>query len=842
MDGQDAKLKPGFALSLSMDGIVLLHRAAGGWRRVGAVGLDAVDLSAELAELRAKGAQLETGPATCKLIIPNEQIRYLSVDIGDIDPLFRERMVMQALDEATPYTLDELAFDLSEEGDLIHIAAVAHETLHEAESFATDHGFEPVSFVAIPGEHAFLGEPYFGHTGRVAEGSVEPDGIAVVEIGLAEFPAEEPAPDPEPSPAETEGPAKQDAADPVPGFSSRRRKAAPPPSPDETEVREKETPVQAPAIEKQASDLQAPDLTAPPKAPAAPAALRTPPPSETVNPVAKPIAAPEQTQGFSSRSAPAPDAQPAPSHPPLTALQNRPDKPPKTAKPAKRQPAQDESSRMTVFGARKPPKVGGKPKYLGLILTTLLVLIMFAAAAFATLGGGDLVSRIFGTRSEVSDALSEPAPAATPAPVPAPKNPALTTAPEAPPSTAAPLPEDLISALPAPVPVPETGGTTDLGATDNLSATDNAVLDALRAPDPAEAADPSTDPEQLADGLITPGEVLELDDAANPLSPPDPADPALYAATGIWSAAPEQPDTPAVIGLDDLYIASIDRTDLSQDAVALPPLSDVVADLELGAVSDPAAAGTVFELDDQGLVEATPEGTLNPEGVLVFLGKPPIVPPPTPERENIEEEVNEALDRLATLRPKARPADLSEQAERAQLGGLSRSELADVRPRQRPQSVQQQAQARQASETEPSEPKFRLASSSKPRARPSNIAQIAERARKNSANVPSLATASASTATVLTTPAATVTPSIPSSTSVARQATIDNALNLRRVNLIGVYGTPSDRRALVRLSSGAYRKVKVGDRIDGGTVVAIGDSELRYQKSGRNLTLRLPNG
>jgi len=88
----------------------------------------------------------------------------------------------------------------------------------------------------------------------------------------------------------------------------------------------------------------------------------------------------------------------------------------------------------------------------------------------------------------------------------------------------------------------------------------------------------------------------------------------------------------------------------------------------------------------------------------------------------------------------------------------------------------------------------------------------------------------------------TVTPRIPSSASVSRQATVRNAINLRDVNLIGVYGTPSNRRALVRLPSGRYKKVQVGDRIDGGRIVAIGDSELRYQKGGRNLTLTVPSG
>jgi type IV pilus biogenesis protein PilP len=83
---------------------------------------------------------------------------------------------------------------------------------------------------------------------------------------------------------------------------------------------------------------------------------------------------------------------------------------------------------------------------------------------------------------------------------------------------------------------------------------------------------------------------------------------------------------------------------------------------------------------------------------------------------------------------------------------------------------------------------------------------------------------------------------IPSSASVARQATIANAIQLNKINLVGVYGAPSDRRALVRLPSGRYLKVKVGDRVDGGTVARITERELLYRKGSRTLSLALPKG
>ncbi|MFN7052054.1 MAG: translation initiation factor 2, partial [Gemmobacter sp.] len=90
--------------------------------------------------------------------------------------------------------------------------------------------------------------------------------------------------------------------------------------------------------------------------------------------------------------------------------------------------------------------------------------------------------------------------------------------------------------------------------------------------------------------------------------------------------------------------------------------------------------------------------------------------------------------------------------------------------------------------------------------------------------------------------AAAKAPRIPSSASVAKNATYVNAIDLRKTNLIGVYGTPAKRYALIRTSNGQYRKVNVGDRVDGGTVAAITDSELRYKKGSRMLTLALPQG
>ena len=51
--------------------------------------------------------------------------------------------------------------------------------------------------------------------------------------------------------------------------------------------------------------------------------------------------------------------------------------------------------------------------------------------------------------------------------------------------------------------------------------------------------------------------------------------------------------------------------------------------------------------------------------------------------------------------------------------------------------------------------------------------------------------------------------------------------------------TPSNRRALVRLPNGDVVRLRVGDRFDGGQVSAIGESELRYVRGGRDRVLRI---
>ncbi len=342
----------------------------------------------------------------------------------------------------------------------------------------------------------------------------------------------------------------------------------------------------------------------------------------------------------------------------------------------------------------------------------------------------------------------------------------------------------------------------------------------------------------------------------------DEAAQARYAATGIWEKAPPAPPEPQTDRLDDLYIAAIDPPVNGHDAVALPvPDAEPVPE----APTPPPPPGMRFALDENGMVAPSRRGTLAPEGFKVFSGKPPEVAParpeppegflppppaapapdttgtgaelvqpaaPTPDAPLPELGIqpNEAL---REFRPVPRPASLIEDNQRANNGGVTLLELAAFQPAPRPElppvAAESIASAVAAATTAADgEAVAALAASPVPGHRPRNFQTIVESARGSDGSTVVAASA-----------AATTIPTIPTRASVASHATMNNAISLNKVTLIGIYGASSSRRALVRLSDGRYVKVTVGDRLNGGKVVAITDSQVIYSKNGRNYALGL---
>ena len=986
-------MKPNFALSLSFEGIKLLHRAAGGWREVGEVSVTADDLGGELAMLRKTAASLEPGGVRTKLLIPASQIKYLTIDTVGLSETARRKAAEVALHDATPYEVSELAYDISMDGAKTHVAAVARETLAEAEAFATEHRFHPVSFVAVPDEAPYLGEPFFGTAKGAAdllepEETVEPDGIAVVIVGAvtpeakptetsehAPAPAapqdapareEEPAaaekpvaPAPKPAPAVSEDKLAE-AAKPAPEAEDLAKPSAPAPqdtkpakladlAPPEPPKAEKEpepvvqpelalepdvapkssatpkpetapeiytapkppaydakqppaapvappvTPAEAAASEQQAhapkAETSAPELDATALAPNEPTPTVEAPPQEPADPKREallaavaangatpqapeprpfksaPVPAPEApapaptapTTGFATRRASAPAAKPVGGAQRIAVQTPRPDsssltkpaegsatisnattpvaaaartiggflsrrKPrtgaaaPMPAPKPMAPPTGSEAERMTVFGARTA-EVGGKPRFLGLIMTVILLVFLAGVAAWAAVFLDDGIASLLQkdkTRATAS------------------------------------APENQIDPE-----VIRTPDGIDPAQTDTSADVQVAALDPVLSAEDATSVEAAFDPRPEPQVPV----ITEAEAAAR------------YAVTGIWPLAPttplSDPDTPDA----PVYRSGIDPSSGASDALALPVPQEIDTGVQLAAAISPPPFGQRTDLDANGLIVPTVDGVVTPQGFTLFSASPPLKPPVTLARFAAQPTVTapEATSALAALRPQNRPLGLSERSERAQLGGVSRGELAAFRPSLRPRSIQERAKeaddaAKQATEQEearakaaadsaaaaaaaallvPTTPtvqtpapivgtRFATAKSARPDTRPRNFSRIVKRAQRAAPRQETRVAAAASVAP------RTVKPSVPSKASVARSATVKNAINLRKVNLIGIYGKPSSRRALVRLGNGRYQKVKVGDRIDGGRVAAISNSELRYSKSGRNVVLKMP--
>lgn len=296
-------MKPNFALSLSFEGIRLLHRAPDGWRQVGEVSVDAEDMAAQLAALRSTATALEPSGLRSKLLIPNDQIKYMTIDTAGLSDQARREQAEVALDGATPYAVEDLVFDISNDGPRTHIAAVARETLAEAEAFATEHRFHPVSFAAQSDDHDFTGEAFFGPTVSAPKwlepgDSVERDKGPFVILGDVELPPEDTPPPKDDTAAETESPGQAD--DVTADASQEGDSTLDAPAADAAKPEAKTADAPQPASQKPAGAPapKAAKLDAPRVAPASPSV--TPPPSKASAP------AHAKTPEVSTGKAPAP--------------------------------------------------------------------------------------------------------------------------------------------------------------------------------------------------------------------------------------------------------------------------------------------------------------------------------------------------------------------------------------------------------------------------------------------------------------------------------------------------------------------------------------------------------
>ena len=161
-------MKPKFALSLSFDGLSLLQRSGAFWTILGQVDLADPHFDQRMSELREHALDVSPHSDIVKLVIPKEQVKFITLSMSsafndeNIDTVIREEV-----ERNTPYDLYDVAIDWVATKDTIFIAVVARETLHEAEEFAYKQGFKPLGNITASKFPDFLGEAHFG----LADGS-----------------------------------------------------------------------------------------------------------------------------------------------------------------------------------------------------------------------------------------------------------------------------------------------------------------------------------------------------------------------------------------------------------------------------------------------------------------------------------------------------------------------------------------------------------------------------------------------------------------------------------------------------------------------------------------------
>lgn len=900
-------MKPNFALNLTLEGIVLLHRSVRNtWTEVGEVLLDDPRLRENLAFLRSTAMGLEGKGFGCKLIVPNSQILYREIHAPGPDDDTRRAQIAAALEGETPYHTDELVFDWKGSGADLWVAIVARETLDEAEEFAVEHRFNPITFVARADGSPDAWEPYFGRSDYSYT-------FIDANIDLRETPRER---------AIQENQESLFAASAEPEFLTDEEDKTTPDEPliagediafGDADEDTEDTDINLFAEDTEDdADIAAPEPEDIPDVPAAndgdfPAfsSRRTSATLAAVPTGKRPLSRVAARIGIVGADRKPPATSPAP---PITANPNTApaiasaEEPPAT--PGSRIEPLDETSLRARILADDPVTPGWQARLVGYAVVLKSALggithrlrpakanapvagdIADLAGDFPQIGDGGsaqeadsaiLVADVGPDSDFDSDVDSGP-------------DSDFESGPETPnsPANAAWRNRRLmaVAALAVigligliylfmsdgdPVVDGETG-RSDPDATAAVLTTspergviaenrprarpDDLELEVARLTPEPEPVVPPLRPERrsLFEGEVDPE--ADLPDTATPVTDlseeeladiraagidvPTPEEldeenngeaggiptqaeiEASYARTGALEALRDLPEPLLDQDRDDIYVAGADRALEANDAIILPDFAAGPADDPPAKVMSPLAPDTAFDLDERGLVRATADGAINPNGIFVRAGRPAITPPVKPETEELV-----PPNPHAALKPKSRPEDLKTGADAIYVQGkLTLAQLRERRAKSRPQSLQAVEAGDDASPSD-----LAVLTSYQPAHRPSDFSLTVANSRSQ------LGSTSAATEPIVEDSG----PILPTRANVAKQATIKNAINLAQLNLIGVYGSSSNRHALLRLPSGRFVKVKPGDRVDGGKVAAIGVDNLSYVKGGRSRMLEIP--
>ncbi|OYX24056.1 MAG: hypothetical protein B7Z10_09935 [Rhodobacterales bacterium 32-66-7] len=423
------------------------------------------------------------------------------------------------------------------------------------------------------------------------------------------------------------------------------------------------------------------------------------------------------------------------------------------------------------------------------------------------------------------------------------------------------------TADPAPDAAPDTEIETDIAAaTTPVEDQDEIFLPAMDAPptslDALALPSPAATVDARPEALVPPpafGTVYQFD--ANGLLLPTAE--GILSPDGVMLIAGQPPLLPPVRSESAAAAAAAAKA-------ALPPAVEPDApspeDASLVTGGTDAAAAAVPEPDTLATDEATADGAAPPVDPALANARPR----PRPDSlvpasdDDARLATDEDASALARLRPLPRPDSVlvaASASRPADVAGLDPTDLAapdlgapDLGAQGASLAAQAAADLAAAMALEASDPSI-VAISMRPMPRPRDFSAAVEAAVAAAAREPE-PEPKAEIIEVAAAPAGDLkpeelaeidepgavdkAPSIPTSANVAKQATFSNAINLSKINLIGTYGTNSNRYAWIRQSNGRLKKVEVGDKIDGGRVEAITETEVRYQKNGKLVALKMP--
>ena len=333
-----------FLLHLSSDSIDLERAdASGHWHRLGSVSMDSENLTKALSHLRQTAVPGAADALEVLVALPSDQIKLLDLDHSDTS----SAALQHALAGQTPYEFHELCVDRLPTPQGQSIAAIAQETLDEADSLTKAFGFTAVGYVALPGGSWGHNFSVFQRPGAGALNRPRPYIAATQEAGATDL-------------------------TPLAALKERANPAPQPPIANPTPAASP-----TPELSEGAADEAAPtpQISAHPKVQADRAPLS---PSLGTATAAAPAPQVTETKAVPPETLPAASAKSQASQPLRIAQRFAGIR--QLLRPSPRKPKEPN---LTTLQAQ----VGGKPRYLGLILTTLLVLFMFTVAALAaTLG------------------------------------------------------------------------------------------------------------------------------------------------------------------------------------------------------------------------------------------------------------------------------------------------------------------------------------------------------------------------------------------------------------------------------------------------------------------------